>query len=77
VVADPADPSTAVVAELYGQIGRSLKRLDDTHGQEATYDLWPRFRRIRIFEALRTRDARIDAHGALRYLAHEIEQRSR
>jgi serine/threonine-protein kinase len=70
------DPPTAVVAELYGTIGRSLKRLDETRGQEATYDLWPRFRRIRIFEALRTRDGRVAAQSELRYLEREIGQRA-
>ncbi|HWO23307.1 MAG TPA: protein kinase [Kofleriaceae bacterium] len=72
--ASPADPSTEVVAELYGTIGRALKRLDETHGQEATYDLWPRFRRIRILEALRTREGRTSALDALRALERDIGQ---
>jgi hypothetical protein len=72
-----ADPQASAVADLYGVIGRALKRLDDTHGQDATFDLWPRFRLIHIFEALRTRDGRLEAHEALRYLEREIARRSR
>jgi eukaryotic-like serine/threonine-protein kinase len=74
--AAPADPPTEVVAELYGTIGRALKRLDETHGQEATYDLWPRFRRIHIFEALRSREGRVTTFDALRHLEREIGRRS-
>jgi serine/threonine-protein kinase len=70
-------PSTASVAELYGEIGRALKRLDDTHGQEATYDLWPRFRRIQILEALHTPEGCTQANGELRYLKRELVRRSR
>jgi hypothetical protein len=72
-----ADPTASAVADLYGAVGRSLKRLDATRGQEATFDLWPRFRVIRIMEALRTRQARSAAHDALRYLEREIARRSR
>jgi len=73
----PADPTSAAVADLYGAVGRALKRLDETHGQQATYDLWPRFRRIQILEALRSRDARVAAHEELRFLEREIELRAR
>jgi hypothetical protein len=69
-------PESGLVAELYGEIGRALKRLDETHGQEATYDLWPRFRHIHILEALRTPAARGAAHDALRYLEGEIARRA-
>jgi hypothetical protein len=71
------DPSTAALAELYAAIGRLLKQLDDTRGQEATLDLWPRYRTIHIYDALGARDRRIAALSTLRFLEHEIAARSR
>jgi hypothetical protein len=61
-----------VLAQLYGSIGRSLKQLDDRLGQQATLDLWPAYRRIRINEALGSRDKRIAAYQILRDLEREI-----
>jgi serine/threonine-protein kinase len=72
-----AAPTAAAVAELYGSIGRALKRLDDAGSRDATYDLWPRFRYIRIFDALRAAEARVQAYDELRYLEREIARRSR
>jgi hypothetical protein len=68
-------PTTAAVAELYGSVGRALKRLDETRGQQATYDLWPRFRHIQILEALRTDRGRAGAHSELSFLEREITRR--
>jgi eukaryotic-like serine/threonine-protein kinase len=70
------DPTASTIAELYGAVGRALKRLDDVRGQEATYDLWPRFRLIRILEALRSPEARAPTYHALRYLEREIVLRA-
>jgi serine/threonine-protein kinase len=43
------DPPTAVqLAKLYTSVGRELKTLDAKKGEDATIDLWPRYRWIRI-----------------------------
>jgi hypothetical protein len=70
------DPTASAVAEHYGAVGRALKRLDDIRGQEATYDLWPRFRLIRILEALRSPEVRARTYNALLYLEREIDLRA-
>jgi len=70
------DPTASTVAELYGAVGRALKRLDDLRGQEATYDLWPRFRLIRILEALRSPEARAPTYNTLLHLEREIALRA-
>ena len=70
-------PTAATVAELYSSIGRALKRVDAEYGQEATYDLWPRFRYIKILDALRVAETRVQVYDELRYLEREIARRSR
>ncbi len=67
-----AVPTAAAVAELYSSIGRALKRVDTVYGQEATYDLWPRFRYIRILDALRVAETRVQVYDELRYIEREL-----
>ncbi len=73
----PATPTAAEVATLYGMVGRELKALDAAKGQEATYDLWPRFRWIRINEYLLTPERRLIAAALLARLHTDITTRDR
>ncbi len=66
------DTSAAAVANLYGAVGRELKKLDSEKGSGATASLWPRYRRIRINEALATPEKRAEAQRALAQLRAEI-----
>jgi len=51
LVPPPRDDSAAALAQRYAEVGRALKsRADDL--------LWERFRRIRVFDAMATADAR-------------------
>ena len=53
-VAGPrAVPTSKVATDIevlvqYQRVGRALMKLDDLRGREATADLWPRFRTIKI-----------------------------
>jgi serine/threonine protein kinase len=51
-------PSAAEVATLYGVLGRELKATETAKGMEATIDLWPRYRWIRINEWITTPERR-------------------
>jgi serine/threonine-protein kinase len=63
-------PSAAELAQLYAAVGRKLSALERAQGQDATLDLWPRYRNIRIQAVLVDADDRSDA--AVRLL--EIER---
>lgn len=69
--------TAAMVAEQYAQVGRALSRLRQTHGQDATIDLWPRFRYIHLNEALVRDDRRREAANILDTLHAEVTARSR
>jgi len=68
-------PSAAELASLYGSVGRELKALDTAKGQRATYDLWPRFRWIRLYDYLTTPERRQVAAALLGELRSEISTR--
>lgn len=70
-------PSAAEVATLYASVGRELKALDGSKGDQATYDLWPRYRWIRINEWLGTPATRSGATALLDRLRHDIKTRGR
>jgi serine/threonine protein kinase len=72
-----AEPSNAALADLYTAVGRNLKRLDAQAGEDATADLWPRFRFIRINEAFASRQKKIEASDALHALQRDIGSRLR
>jgi serine/threonine-protein kinase len=68
-------PTAAHVAALYGSVGRSLGHLQQTKGSDATIDLWPRFRHIRINDAITTAESRVTTQSALRKLQKDIDAR--
>jgi hypothetical protein len=68
-------PSAREVAALYATVGRDLKALQDTKGLEATIELWPRYRWIRINEAMATPEKREEAATLLHALVSEIRSR--
>jgi hypothetical protein len=72
---DLATISAADVAELYGAVGRELKALEKTKGDEATFDLWPRYRWIRINEWLKTQDKRTSVATSLTRLRTDVTAR--
>lgn len=70
-------PTAAEVAQHYGAIGRALKRLDASHGLDATLDLWPRYRRIRINAVLANGDQRREVTSVLHRLEQDIKAGAR
>ncbi len=70
----PAKPDTLL--ELYASLGRQLKRIADRRDLSAD-DLWQRYRRIRIQEAITTSASRADAMNVLTAIEREIETRYR
>jgi hypothetical protein len=68
-------PSAAQVAALYGSVGRSLGHLQQNKGSDATIDLWPRFRHIRINDAIATVETRTETQRSLRKLQTDIDSR--
>ena len=73
----PPPPSASELVSLYTSVGRNLRDLDRTRGDAATYDLWPRFRWIRINEYLASPDKRRVAADLLGHLATDITTRGR
>ncbi|MDB4953176.1 MAG: serine/threonine protein kinase [Myxococcales bacterium] len=73
----PEAPTATVLAGLYGSVGRQLKALDAAKGDDATIDLWPRYRWIRINESLVTADKRRDAADMLTKLREDIAARAK
>ena len=73
---DTTSPAQAV-ALLYGQVGRRLKHLDDTIGKETTWDLWPKYLRIHINEALADPVKLRDTRALLEELRRELDARAR
>ncbi len=70
-----ATPSAADVAALYGAVGRALGHLQQSKGSDATIDLWPRFRHIRINDAIATAESRTETHRALQQLQRDVDAR--
>jgi len=68
-------PTASVVAALYGSVGRALGHLQQAKGSDATIDLWPRFRHIRINDAIATAESRTETDRALRKLQIDIDAR--
>ena len=69
-------PSASELATLYAAVGRELKALDRSKGEDATIDLWPRYRWIRINEALGAAPAkRTEVASMLAELHHDIAAR--
>ena len=69
------DPTASDLAQLYGDVGRELGALDRAGGQQATFDLWPRFRWIRLNDYLVTPEKRRVAFDLLQRLRADIKTR--
>ena len=67
-------PSAREVATLYGSVGRELSTLEQTHGMGATIDLWPRYRWIRINDAIGTPESRVKTTVMLQRLLQDIRK---
>ncbi|HEY5951128.1 MAG TPA: serine/threonine-protein kinase [Kofleriaceae bacterium] len=74
--AAPEPPSAAEVAKLYGATGRELKALDAKKGMDATIELWPRYRWIRINEWIATPEKRAQITRELERLRADIHAAS-
>ena len=70
-------PTATTLAALYGSVGRELKSLDAHQGEDATIDLWPRYRWIRINESIVTPDKRQRAADMLARLREDITARAK
>jgi hypothetical protein len=70
--ASPADPSTVV--EKYQRIARQLKQIADRRDMAAD-DLWQRYRRIRIQDALASSAKRAEAMNELSRIESELAKR--
>jgi serine/threonine protein kinase len=68
-----AAPTAAEVAKLYGVLGRELKSLDAKKGMDATIELWPRYRWIRINEWITTPERRAQITRELERLRADIK----
>jgi hypothetical protein len=68
----PDDPRTVVV--LYQQVARELKGIADRRDMAAD-DLWQRYRRIRIQDALSSSSKRAEAMNELAQIDQEIVRR--
>jgi serine/threonine protein kinase len=70
-------PTANALAALYGSVGRELNSLDSAKGDDATIDLWPRYRWIRINDSIRTPDKRLLAAEMLGRLREDIAARAK
>jgi len=66
------EPTAAELAKLYALVGRELSALEAKKGTGATVDLWPRYRWIRIQDALATPEKRHEAWQLLETLRHDL-----
>jgi hypothetical protein len=66
-------PSASEVAQLYALVGRELKAYERDHGMEATIDYWPRYRWIRINEAIATPEKRNETFKMLSRLRSDLD----
>ena len=68
---DAAPPSPAALAGLYVSVGRQLEALSARKGETATIDLWPRYRWIRIDDAMGAPPAR---RQEVARMLHDLER---
>ena len=71
-IARAKPPTAAEVAALYGALGRELKSLETEKGMQATLDLWPRYRWIRINDWIATPERRAEATQFLERLREDM-----
>ena len=73
-----ADEPTALdVATQYSDIGRRLKAMQEEQGDDSTFDLWPRYRLIRISDAMGSQRSRNETAKILANIEAAIDERSR
>jgi hypothetical protein len=65
-------PTAAELAHLYTTVARELSALEAKKGATAAIDLWPRFRWIRIQDALGSLHKRVESYAILDQLHREI-----
>jgi len=65
--------SASEVAKLYGAVGRELSALEAKKGMDATIELWPRYRWIRINEWITTPERRAHIATQLERLRADIK----
>ena len=63
------------VATQYAAVGRALLELQNQHGAATTVDLWPRYRIIKLSDAMSTPQHRTEAMAVLSALSSEIKTR--
>jgi hypothetical protein len=73
----PKPIDASMLAARYQSVGSALKSLEQAKGVDAVADLWPRYRFIRIADAMKTQDTRDQAAAILAKLATEIAARKR
>jgi len=67
-------PSATELATLYATVGRELTTLEQNRGMVATIDLWPRYRWIRINDAIATPEERVRTTVMLQHLRQDIRK---
>lgn len=73
----PPPIDAAKLASQYKAVGAQLKALEDARGSEATSDLWPRYRFIRLSDAMTTQQKRDQAAAILTKLTRDIAARKK
>ena len=65
---------TELVLE-YQRVGRDIAKLQNDRGTDKVLDLWPTFRAIKLKEACKTAETRLNLEGTLKQLRSHIERR--
>ena len=68
----PSAPTATELAQLYVKTARELTALERTRGIDAAIDLWPRFRWIRINDALVSLPKRVETVQILEQLRRDV-----
>jgi hypothetical protein len=68
----PNAPTATELAQLYVKTARELSALERAKGTDAAIDLWPRFRWIRLSDALTSLPQRIESYQILDQLRRDV-----
>jgi hypothetical protein len=72
------DQKPMTEAELvleYQRVGRDIAKLQSDRGTDKVLDLWPTFKAIKLREACKTAETRLNLEGTLKQLRSHIERR--
>lgn len=72
------DQKPMTEAELvleYQRVGRDIAKLQNDRGTDKVLDLWPTFKAIKLKEACKTTETRLNLEGTLKQLRSHIERR--